>query len=625
MRKQVRDSRSAELDSYAKAASQIEATGVAEADKVYQSAANNLRNAAVEAHNQNILGFTSRSFATSQVNNYTSQASQVANATKYIADKVEAMDKGIADGKIDPYSKSRLLRTWFTNKNLNQTKIEVRDANGNITYVPTIESLGTDMIDDKLHFVKSFNYKDPNSGQVMVGTRSQSVHEFFDQNPKMYELFDTNKWVKDLSSTISGSRAVESIRGEELGSAPSYVGYRIGDADGFYRVIAPERLADVGNTIENQLDALVQDDNAVISFLSQTYGARAVGDEGFRGLKSEKEILELFGERDILGEDGKPTGEKLPSVYDYYGNAIQFTNKDASGNIIDPLHFQLDEYGQEIISDDQRNLVKGILRDRMLKSFNIKLDDYKQRDRLASRKSPTAPIYDVSPLVYNRKALGDETFDGFQNVKFDYNALRSISAIEMAASQGLAGQRSLSNVLAEKNNNGYASGGSLNQIQQTYINEEFEYYPVQFGDKGLGELTKNAGITLTSSDNKEIVNPTSFIVVEDPDGNSKPKLLMLGQVVVADTKQDYELEQGGSVGAGSGVKLNEKGKVVVDGLSLVEDTQVGNLYKQMYNDIPGFKEKMVGLGWTGKTAQGPTGTNNDYYLALQAYANSINQ
>ena len=122
-----------------------------------------------------------------------------------------------------------------------------------------------------------------------------------------------------------------------------------------------------------------------------------------------------------------------------------------------------------------------------------------------------------------------------------------------------------------------------------------------------------------------MVNPTSFIVVEDPDGKSKPKLLMLGQVVVADTKQDYELEQGGSVGAGSGVKLNEKGKVVVDGLSLVEDTQVGNLYKQMYNDMPGFKKKMEGLGYTGKTAKSVTGKNNDYYLALQAYANSINQ
>ena len=450
MRKQVREARSAELDSYAKAASQIEATGVAEADKIYQSAANNLRNAAVDAHNANILGLTSRSFATSQVNNYTSQASQVANATKYVADKVEAIDKGIADGKIDPYSKSKLLRTWFTNKNLNQVSLQVPDGQGGVMSVPTIESLGTEMIDDKLHFIKHFNYKDPNTNEIKVGTRSQSVHEFFDKNPSMYELFDTNKWVKDLSSTISSSRAVESIRGEELGSAPGYVGYRIGDADGFYRVIAPERLADVSNTIENQLDALVQDDKAVISFLSQTYGARAVGDEGFRGLKSEAEILELFGERDILGEDGKPTGEKMPAVYDYYGNSIQFTNKDANGFIIDPLHFQLDEYGQEVISDDQRNLVKGILRDRMLKSFNIKLDDYKQRDRLAARKSPTAPMYDVSPLVYNRKAIGNETFDGFQNVKVDYKALRSISAIEVAASQGLAGQRDLSNLLAEK-------------------------------------------------------------------------------------------------------------------------------------------------------------------------------
>ena len=88
MRAKVREQRSEELAAYAKAASEIEATSIADADKLYQSAANQLRDKAVSAHNINILGLTSRSYATAQVNNYTSQASQIANATKIVADKV---------------------------------------------------------------------------------------------------------------------------------------------------------------------------------------------------------------------------------------------------------------------------------------------------------------------------------------------------------------------------------------------------------------------------------------------------------------------------------------------------------------------------------------------------------
>ena len=110
IRQQVRQARSEELQLLAEQASEIEATGVSEIDKLYQQGANDLRQAASNAHTANILGRTSRGQATARVNNFTSQASQLANASTIIKTKVDDMDKEILNGKVNDYSRSKYLR-----------------------------------------------------------------------------------------------------------------------------------------------------------------------------------------------------------------------------------------------------------------------------------------------------------------------------------------------------------------------------------------------------------------------------------------------------------------------------------------------------------------------------------
>jgi len=280
MRAKVREQRSEELAAYAKAASEIEATSIADADKLYQSAANQLRDKAVSAHNSNILGLTSRSYATAQVNNYTSQASQIANATKIVADKVEAIDKGIADGKLDPLSKARYLRSWFTGKNQNQMVLKVPDGQGGYVNVPGQELITTEFDDDtnKVNYRKSFNYVDPNTNKIEVATRMAPVGSLSDVNPSLLQRFDSNDNVKEFVGTIGNSREVSMVRGEPAGDIQYKGAFRLGESDVFTRIIAPEALKDVASRIEMELNSLASDDVTVMSFLSQEFGARAIGD-----------------------------------------------------------------------------------------------------------------------------------------------------------------------------------------------------------------------------------------------------------------------------------------------------------------------------------------------------------
>jgi len=362
MRAKVRKERSEELASYAKAAAEIEATSVAEIDKLYQQGANLLRDGAVKAHNDNILGLTSRGFATAKVNNFTSQASQIANSSKIVSNNVEAMREELGK-QLDEISLARYLRSWFTQKGKNQSVLKIPDNQGGYLNIPGYEAISAELDEnDRINYRKSFNYVDPNTGRVEVGTNMTGVTDLADPSPYLIQRFDANENVKEFIGTIGSSREVSMVRGEPAGDMKYSGAFRLGESDVFTRIIAPEALKDVSNRVEMELNSLADDDDTVISFLSQEFGARAPGDKGFTRMKSEQEIKELFGATAVLGEDGKPTGQTIPKIYDEFGNQVEFKNTykvedpntgEVKEFLMDPTTFQLNEFGIEQVTDDQ--------------------------------------------------------------------------------------------------------------------------------------------------------------------------------------------------------------------------------------------------------------------------------
>lgn len=638
MRAQVRNERSKELSEYAKAASQIEASGVSEADKLYQSAANQLRDAAVRAHNDNILGFTNKSFATSKLNNYISQASQVANASKLVAANIEEINEQIKkDGPGDALSLARYKRSWFTEKGGPQQWIKKPDGKGGFETVPGSELLAMEFSEDedKLYYRKSFNYFDPNTSDIKVGTILRSPSNLANGSASIIQRFDTNDWVKDLKGTI-GTRHASVVRGQSIDDIPGYLStFRIGETDGFTRVVTTENLRDISSSIELRLNTFATDDEKVMSFLSQEFGSRAVGDEGHNGLKSEDEINKLFGATEVLGANGKPTGEKIPKLYDELGNQIEFTNRDADGNLIDPLTFQLNQYGTEQITDDQRNLAKAILRDRALKAFDVKLQDYKERDRLKSGAKDTDTNFETTAATYSYVDKGTGTLVKGANADTEY--LKSKAILSSLAVLGSTGKVSAYNkAKANINKNGrYTLGGKLFKEKEITMNEELSSF-IKFSEKS-GVVTKGINIPmdiskkinkqfgLTSTNNKALTDIEQVFFVNDPSGgDTKPQLAFIGKTIISKKQDVYQNEDGGKEAPEVKLKLEEQGQVVTEGISIASPSDVSRFYKLMYENNPQFKDAVENLGFKGITAKNVNDKNQSQIEdALFSYFNTI--
>lgn len=630
MRAKVRKERSEELESYAKAASEIEATGNDEADKLYSQGANLLRDAIVASHRENILGNITRSEATARANNYISQASQIANTTKIVADKIEALDEGIANRKLDPLAKARHLRTWFTGQGQNQAILKIKDeTTGEFINVPGQSLIAVEFDDNnKINYRKSFNYVDPNTNTIEVGTRMAPVGSLSDVNPSLIELFDANENVKEFLQTIGNTREVDMVRGEPAGDIQYTGSFRLGESDVFTRIISPGNLKDVANRIEMELNTLASNDDTVLSFLSQEFGARAPGDLGFTRIKSEEEINKLFGPTAVLGEDGKPTGETIPKIYDEFGNQVVFTNKykvedpPGSGNIkeylYDPTTLQLNEFGIEEVSEDQRNLFKAIMRDKYLKAMNVKVDDYRERDRRAREKD--SQFLDVTLATHSKK-----TDDGIStNKAAGYDYLNGIAIQQALAAQG--GDSGVATL--QKARTQFDSTGRVTETSYTMDNQLDSFIKLVAKAENAG-MVKGINISsdvkkiaekdfnLTTTTGQKLENFSQAFLVETP--GELPKLAFIGDAIMASSIDEYEQKFGGGKVAKQALKMNVKNQVVSPGIVVADNRKASQFYKMMYENNPQFKDIVEKAGFKGISAKHSVHGDNAVMDALITY------
>jgi|11_taG_2_1085331.scaffolds.fasta_scaffold07917_1 hypothetical protein len=631
MRAKVRKERSEELGALAKAASEIEATSVSEIDKLYQQGANLLREGAVKAHNDNVLGLTTRSTATSQVNNYTAQASQIANSSKIVSNNVEAMRKEFG-AKLDSISEARYLRSWFTQKGKNQSILKIDDGQGGYLNVPGHEAISAEFDENNnINYRKSYNYVDPNTGEVEVGTNMTPVTDLANPSPSLIERFDANDNVKEFIATIGGSREVSMVRGEPAGDIQYKGAFRLGESDVFTRIIAPEALKDVGSRIEMELNSLASDDDTVISFLSQEFGARAPGDKGFTKMKSEQEINELFGATIVLGEDGKPTGQTIPKIYDELGQQVQFTNtyqvEDPPGSgqmkefIMDPTTFQLNEFGIEQISDDQRNLFKAIMRDKYLKAMNVKVDDYKERDR--PKRETDSEYLDVTLATHSKKTNGVTS----TNKAAGYDYLNGIAIQQaLAVAGGDTNVANLQNARTQFDSTGVVSVSDYIMDNQL---DSFVKLVAKAENAGMVKgvnLSSNVkkisekDFNLTTTTGQKLENFSQAFLVDTP--GELPKLAFIGDAIMASSIDDYKLKFGGGDVAEQALKMNIRNEVVSPGIVVADNRKAAQFYRIMYQNNPQFQKIVEGAGFKGISADHSAHGKNAVMDALITYFNT---
>ena len=159
-----------------------------------------------------------------------------------------------------------------------------------------------------------------------------------------------------------------------------------------------------------------------------------------------------------------------------------------------------------------------------------------------------------------------------------------------------------------------------------------KYSPVQLSSE-ISQVIKDSGFKITSTTNKNIESPTTFVAVEEAvskeeGGVPRIKFFFAGKAVVAKSLSDYEIKSGskGQQGTSSSVALefNEQGEVVETQMALFDEADHMKLYTQMYDNSDEFRTIMQNLQFDEK-ANSPVFGKNSYTKALLAYTKNITQ
>lgn len=626
IRDQVRQQRSAEMNAYAKVASQIEATGVAEADKLYQSGANQLREMASQAHRDNILGLTSRSMATAKLNNLTAQASQLANASKLVAKNTEALDKGILDNKLDALSKAGYLRGWFTGKQ----SMKIPDGKGGFTTTNVNQTLTTEIVDDNLHFRKTVNYYDPQSKKVETMTHLVPVGDLGDLSSHLIQKFDDVSEVSDFMKGI-GKKEVEYIKGKPEDANLGY--YKIPGQDDMYaRIINPASFNNIINFMENDLNELAENDDNVLSFLSTNYGARGIGDDGFKGFKTQEQLQKILGATQVV-KDGKPTGETIPKHYDELGNQIEL-EKAKNGDIIDPFVLQRDQNGNYVVTKTQREFFKARMRDKFLASMNITVDTFRNREEILKENQKTQDA-SGTPFVYSKEIKGDDDKTTILKTNIDYDFIRSIMSInnKYITNQIRFAQREE----AEMSKKGYVLGGNfvkddnieipkgaMPTIGQDYFEENDKFEAVSLGDN-WNKLIKDSNMKVTTIHNGVMDSPSALMYNEKESG--KISFFFVGNSTLIKPKSAIEMAisvKGREDVAQKSTEFARTGEINTTGVAQIKSADVSRVYKMFYKNDPTFQQIMEASGYN-KDGYNNLSEKTDYEHALYTYIKSVNR
>lgn len=595
IKEQVQKSRSEELSQLAEAASEIVATGNADADKLIMSGANILRNFTYEGHELNKAGQISRSQATARSNNAQTQAGQLAQLSKHQQESYQEIQDGIQKGDLSNYSAAIKNRFWFKDSNFVPKSFKTSDGET----VSRNESFTTFMgQNNQLMVSRTFNYLDQD-GKVQTKTTYTPLAAMM-EDTRLIKSFDANQFVIDFEKTI----------GDRISPAFSLSGITPNGTTRYQSIIDAGGLPEIKNTIENHINSFLKNDDNVVSLLSDVFGAAALGDQGHKGYTDQETLQnEIYGKFSITGPDGQPI--EVPRYFDAQGNALEFATTD-SGKIVDPFTYELGEDGYENITDKQRELAGAYLRDRILRSMDI---DYKTfTDRAYRPGSRTTKEYDTTIVKSNPSsgyykniaianvAAGQESMTDYTSA---LNSLNSNIPIVDSALEGSINKR-LETILKDAPNAGKLDVDNM-------------FLPLTIG----GDIGKNLvdELQLTDTDNHPMKNIKEFIIHTSGDPTDPNiSLVFVGdaEIAVSDEKYELALKKAGKQGLQQ-YGITENKTIMAPAMSLGRRVHFQNLYEELWKN-PEFRTDMEALGFDGDTATNEVFGEGKYDMALYVYS-----
>lgn len=567
IKEQVQKSRSEELNQLAEAASEIVATGEADVDRLIMGAANHLKNFSYESHELNKADLISRSQATARLNDARSQASQVAQLSIHQKESLKDINEAIAKGDLSNYTAAVKNRFWFKDSNFVPKKFKTADGE----IVSRNESLTSFMgQNNQLMVSRTFNFLDQD-GQVQTKTTYTPLAGMM-QDTRLIKSFDPNKWTNDFTKTI-GERIAPVFGSPELTAGGSYRYTSIIDAGG---------LGEIKNTIENNINAFIKNDDNVISVLSDVFGAAALGDQGHKGY-TDQEMLqnEIYGKFKVVGQDGTET--EIPRYFDAQGNALEFATTE-SGKIFDPFTYELGEDGYEIITDQQRELVGAYLRDRALRAMDIDYSTFTDRPtRARAGKGPE------NTAIFNREYYGTE----YTQLLYESSALHLNEFAEAKEARNAVNQK---NKLWAGTNSGVVINKDLKDVLSKAGEEGF--HAIGVSDYISESLVEN--LKLSDVYNHEFNNIDEILGYEGENGDFRVVIAGRSEIAASATEFEAMLQRQGEEGT-MGYELTADQKIIGPGFGFLPRSKYKSLYHQLYEN-PNFVSDMAFLGFTGREA-----------------------
>ena len=372
---QVQEARTKELSELAKASATIQATGAGELDKLYAGGARSLTEAAYAAHQANREGKISRSEATALISSYQSQANQLGNISELVTNKLKAYDEAIAADKQDEYGRNKYIRTLIKDRPM--PRYLINEKGERIPYQDTVQ---VGMIGNDASMIRNFQYADQ-SGKIQTATQTRRLTDIAGGKDDVYLKFDPNERVKDFLKVLGQNYAFPYNQTQDLGGQIM-----------FQAVLQNRKVPELRNNIENELDSIVADDKDVVRIITQHFGGKAIGDPGHKWMTQE-DLKKIYGTRKFVNENGDE--EEIPQFYNDKGELLVPEMKN--GLIIDPTTIQLDDQGEEIITDQQRELAKAFMRDKFLQGLDVNYREYWSNNGSGSTP-PGIPVFNASVM-----------------------------------------------------------------------------------------------------------------------------------------------------------------------------------------------------------------------------------
>ena len=344
--------RDSQLGAFTEQASKLVATGVGEADRIYQQAAQYGKQSIREAILRNRSGEGSLSDVSFAVNAANTQMSKIVNYSEIQAENLKEIQEGVKDGTVDKLSFDSYGQNFL------------RNTKNTIAY-----TLGKGISGDLNLITITQNQNGKSTTQM------QPLNTAIDINSQIIPQYQLNSNIKNWSNNL-GNRlfSYDPQNPKANGKSISYVfNQRVngltGGADLYSRSTIPQIFPEYVKSVEQFVTGeanLVNKDN-VMSIISSIGG----GTMNTKGVPKDMEEAQEYLSAKIIGPDGEKVSDYL--YYNSLGKKLEFKQN--------PFLIETDDNGQMIINEDNVKLAQAVLRQQANNSFNVTAEEFRIPDK----------------------------------------------------------------------------------------------------------------------------------------------------------------------------------------------------------------------------------------------------